>query len=40
MSKVGEESLLGGTKVETAVSTALDSIEGAAGMWYVSDTSY
>lgn len=40
MSEVAEDSLLGGSKNEAAVSTAQDGVEGAAGVWYVSDASY
>lgn len=41
MSQVAEDSLLGGSKKETAVSTAQDDgIEGGPGVWYVSDASY
>lgn len=40
MSEVAEDSLLGGSKKEAAVGTAQDGIEGAPGVWYVSDASY
>lgn len=40
VSEVAEDSLLGGSKNEAAVSTAQDGTEGAAGVWYVSDASY
>lgn len=41
MSQVAEDSLLGGSKKETAVSTVQDdSMEDAPGVWYVSDASY
>lgn len=39
MSEVAEDSLLGGSKEEAAVSTAQDGVEGAAGVWYVCDAS-